>query len=102
MSFDLHRHPEEFEDSFLAEQEFQDYFVKTLEKLEKAFTNDIKELICYGQITSSNEYQSAVQEAYEQADDEMRCYMSTFGILSLSDFIIYLNGVEKGMGIRHE
>ena len=97
-SFDIQNHIEEFEDDYLAEQEYY----KDMEKLDNAFTSGIKQLLGYKRVASDSEYRCAVNEAFENAEGDMIDYMFTLGITSFNKFITYLYGVEKGMTIRNE
>lgn len=95
-NFDIYCHIEEFERDYLAEQEFYD----AMEKLDDAFTSGIKQLLGYKRVASIPEYIAAVHESYEQADEDMKTYLTMHEINSPSDFVIYLNGVVKGMSIN--
>lgn len=96
MSFDIQRHPEEFEGTYLAEQEF----LATMDRLDNAFTSGVKQLVGYRRVASASEYHAAVYEAYEQADEEMKDFLVMLGINSVSEFKVYINGVVKGMSIN--
>lgn len=96
-SFDMQIHIEEFDDSYIAEQEYY----KDMEKLDNAFTSGIKQLLGYKRIVSDSEYRCAVNETFENAEGDMIDYMFSLGITSFNEFITYLNGVEKGMAIRN-
>lgn len=97
-SFDMQVHIEEFDDSYLTEQECY----KDIEKLDNAFTSGIKQLLGYKRTVSDSEYRCAVNETFENAEGDMIDYMFSLGITSFNKFITYLNGVEKGMEIRNE
>lgn len=97
-SFDIQVHVEEFDDSYLTEQEYY----KSIEKLDNAFTSGIKQLLEYKRTVSDGEYRCAVNETFENADGDMIDYIFSLGITSFNKFITYLNGVEKGMAIRNE
>ena len=98
MSFDIQRHPEDFE-----EFEIYNSMKKYMEEIvaaNKAFTSGIKQLIGYKRISTLAEYRAAVCESYEEADETMKDLLAIEGINSSSDFIIYLNGVVEGMNIN--
>lgn len=97
-SFDMQVHIEEFDNSYLTEQEYY----KDMEKLDDAFASGIKQLLRYKKIASDSEYRCAVNETFENAEGDMIDYMFSLGITSFNKFITYLNGVEKGMEIRNE
>ena len=97
-SFDIQVHVEELDNSYLTEQGYY----KNIEKLDNAFTSGVKQLLEYKRIASDSEYRCAVNEAFENAEGDMIDYIFSLGITSFNEFIIYLNGVEKGMAIRNE
>lgn len=98
MSFDMQRHPENFE-----EFEIYNSMEKYMEEIvaaNKAFTSGIKQLIRYKRISTPTEYRAAVCESYDEADETMKDLLAIKDINSSSDFITYLNGVVKGMNIN--
>lgn len=97
-SFDMQVHIEEFNDSYLSEQEYY----KDMEKLDNAFISGIKQLLGYKRVVGDSEYRYAVNETFENAEGDMIDYMFSLGITSFNEFITYLNGVEKGMAIKNE
>lgn len=98
MSFDMQRHPEEFE-AFEIYNSMEKY-MEDIAAADKAFTSGVKQLIGYKRISTPTEYRAAVCESYEEADETMKDLLAIKGINSSSDFIIYLNGVVKGMNIN--
>ena len=78
MSFDIQRHPEDFE-----EFEIYNSMEKYMEEIvaaNKAFTSGIKQLIGYKRISTVTEYRAAVYESYEEADETMKDLLEIEGI----------------------
>lgn len=96
MSFDTNCHPEEFEQDYLEHMGY----IEEVKELNNAFTNGVKQLLDYKRVADPLDYVAAVDEAYECTDEDMKNFMTSFGIFSSSDFLIYLNGVVKGMSIN--
>lgn len=96
MSFDTNRHPEEFEQDYL---EYMKY-IEEVEELNNTFTSGVKQLLDYKKVVDPLDYVAAVDEAYDCTDEDIKDFMTSFGIFSSSDFLIYLNGVVKGMSIN--
>ena len=97
MSFDYQIHPEEFEKDYLS---MKDYEEET-KRADKIFTEALLSLLDYRKIVTHSEFHDAAYNAFINAEGEMIDYMFSLGLTSFTNFIIYLDGVEKGMAIRN-